>query len=65
MVFRLLLDLGWVDLDFPVPPCCLAAQPILPNLHQPKQNWAGSGTPTIQASPTQPKSQSRWNTLYC
>ena len=30
-----------------------AAQPILPNSHLPKQNWADSGTPKFKANPTQ------------
>ena len=31
----------------------LTAQPLLPNSHQPKQNWADSVTPTIHVNPTQ------------
>ena len=52
-VSHLLVDLGWVDLDFSVPPSCIAAQPLLPNSHQPRQNRADSGTLKIQVNPTQ------------
>ena len=37
------VDLGWVEIDLNVPPCCPAAQPIQPNSHLPKHNRAGSG----------------------
>ena len=50
-------DLGWVDFDFCVPPSCPAAQPLLPNSHQPKQSQADSGTLKTQ-------SQLPWDTLY-
>ena len=43
-VSLLLVCLGWVDFDLGVPPSCPAAQPLLPNSHQPRQNWADSGT---------------------
>ena len=33
--------------------CHPAAQPLLPNSNQPRQNWADSGTPKIQVNPTQ------------
>ena len=49
-VFHLLWDLGWDDLNLNVPQCCLAAQPLLPNSHQPQQNWADSGTHKIQVN---------------
>ena len=39
------LDLVYFDLG--VPPSC----PLLPNSHQPKQNWADSGTLKIQVDP--------------
>ena len=45
------MDLGWVDFDLGVPPSCPSAQPLLPNSHQPKQNWADSGTLKIQVNP--------------
>ena len=38
------MDLGWVDFDLGVPPSCPPAQPLLPNFHGPKQNWADSET---------------------
>ena len=37
------VDLGRVDFDLNAPPCWPAAQPIQPNSHLPKHNWAGSG----------------------
>ena len=43
-VIQVLRDLGWVDLDSDVPPSCVTAQPPQPNSHQPKKNWADSGT---------------------
>ena len=61
-VSHLLVDLGCVDFDLVVPSSCPAAQPILPHFHIPRQNWADSGTLTIQFNPTQ--STSRWDTLY-
>ena len=48
----MLVDLGWVDFDLGVPPCCPAAQPLLPNSHQPRQNWADGGTLKIQVNLT-------------
>ena len=60
-VSRLLVDLGWVDFGLGVPPCCPAAQPLLPKSHhsdQPRQN----GTPKIQVNPTQ-STTSRWDTI--
>ena len=54
--------LGWVDCDLDVPPSCPASQRIPPNSHQPRQNWADSGTLEIQVNPTH--STSRWDTLY-
>ena len=39
-VSHLLVDLGWVDSDLGVPPSGPAAQPLLPNSHQPRQNRA-------------------------
>ena len=54
-------DLGWADFDFCVPPSCRAAQPLLPNSHQPKQNQANSGKLQIQVNKTQ--SQLTWDTL--
>ena len=53
-----LVDLGWVEFDFGVPP---AAQPLLPESHQPRQNQADSGTLKIQVNKTQ--STSTWDTL--
>ena len=50
-VIHLLVDLGWVDFDLGVPPCCPAAQSILPNSHPPMQNWADSGTLKIKNQP--------------
>ena len=41
------MDLGWVDFELYVPPCCPAAQPIQPNSHLAKHNWAGSGITEI------------------
>ena len=51
------VDLGWVDFDLDVPPFCLAAQPILPNSHLPKQNWAENGTLKIKVNLTQVSDQ--------
>ena len=59
---HLLVDLGLVDLDFCAPPPCPAAQPLLPNSHQPKQSRADSGTLKIQVNKTQ--SISTWDALY-
>ena len=42
-----------LTLIWDVPPSCPAAQPLLPNSHQPKQNWADNGTVKIQVNPTQ------------
>ena len=58
-VFHLLRDLGWIDFHLEVPPCCtcLAAQLLLPNSHQPKQNWADSERTKIQVNPTQVSEQ--------
>ena len=58
---HLLMDLGWVDFDLGVPPSCPAAQPLLPNYHQPKQSYIDSGTLKNQVNPT--LSRSRWVTL--
>ena len=60
-VSHLLVDLGWVDFDLGVPPSCPTAQPLLPNSHQPRENWSGSETLKIQVNPNQ--STSRWYTL--
>ena len=38
--------------DLGVPPFCPTAQPIRPNSHLPKQNWADSGTCKIKVNPT-------------
>ena len=37
-VSHLLVALGWVDFDLGVPPSWPAAQLLLPNSNQPKQN---------------------------
>ena len=47
---HVLVDLGWVDFDFCVPPSCPAAQPLLPRSHHPKQSRADSGTLEIQVN---------------
>ena len=57
---HVLVDLGWVDLDFCVLPSCPAAQPLLPNSHQPKQSWADGGTLKIQVNKTQSTSTCPW-----
>ena len=49
--------LGWIDFDLRVQPCCPAAQPLLPNYHQPRQNWAESGILKIQVNLTQSTSR--------
>ena len=54
-VSHLLVDLGLVDFDLGVPPSYPAAQPFLPNSHQPRQNGADSGTLKIQVNPTSPR----------
>ena len=40
----LLVDQGWDDFDLGIPPSCPAAQPLLQNIHLPKQNRTDSGT---------------------
>ena len=46
-----LVDLGWVDFDLNAPPCCPpAAQPIQPNSHLLKHNWAGRGMAYIKVN---------------
>ena len=52
-VSHLVVDLGWVAFDLGVPPSSLAAWPILPNCHQPRQNLAESGTLKILVDPSQ------------
>ena len=52
-VIYLVSHLGWIDFDLDVLPSRPAAQPFLPNSHQPMQNWADSTTMEIQVSPTQ------------
>ena len=51
--------MAWVGLTLI---SCPAAQPLLPNSHQPKQSRADSGTLKIQVNRTQ--SQLTWDTLY-
>ena len=41
-VIHLLWNLGWVHFDLGVTLSCPAALSLLPNSHQPKQNWANS-----------------------
>ena len=50
---HLLAKLGWVDFVWDVSPSFPAAQQLLPNSHQPRQNRADSGTAKIQVNPTQ------------
>ena len=50
---HVLADWVLLTLIWDVPPSCPVAQPLLPNSHQPKQNWADSGTVKIQVNPTQ------------
>ena len=45
-------DLGLIDSDLDLPPSCPVDQPILPNSHLPKLNWAENETPTIHVNPT-------------
>ena len=45
--------LSGIDFYLDIPPHCLAAQPILPNSHLHKQNWAENGTYKIELNPTQ------------
>ena len=51
---HLVVYLSWVDieLDCSTNLICQAAQPLLPNSHQTKQNWAGGGTTKIKVNPT-------------
>ena len=49
---HLLMDLGRVNFYLGVPPSCPATQPLLPNYHHPRKNWADSGTLKIQVNPT-------------
>ena len=61
-VSHLLVDLGWVDFYLGVPPSWPAAQPLLPNSHQPNQhNQQTAEHSKSKANPTQ--STSRWDTL--
>ena len=54
MEFHLMANLGWwLTLIWDVPPSCPAAQPLLPNSHQPKQNRADSRRVKIEVNPTQ------------
>ena len=57
----MVVDLGWVDFDSKLPPCCPTAQPIQPNSHLPKHNrvmeWPKSKS-------TKPCSPSFSPTLY-
>ena len=46
----IVIDLVWVDFDLGAPPSCPASQPLLPNSHQPRQNWADSATLKIQVN---------------
>ena len=43
--------LGWVDFDLVVQPSCPATQTPLSYSHQPRQNFADSGTLKIQVNP--------------
>ena len=54
-VIHLVNNLGGVDFDLGVPPSCPSAQPLLPNSHQPRQNWADSGTLKIQVTQPSPR----------
>ena len=49
----------WVGLTLilDVPPCFLAAQPILPKSNMPKQNWADRGTTKFKVYTTQVSDQ--------
>ena len=58
-VSHLLVHLALVDCKLTAshplvggPPSCPTAQPFLPNVHQPMQNWADSGELIIQVNPT-------------
>ena len=50
---HLLAKLGWVDFVWDVSPSFPAAQQLLPNSHQPRQNRADSGRVKIKVNPTQ------------
>ena len=56
-----IVDLGWVDMDLNVPPCCPAAKPIQPNFRLPKHNWVGSGMTRVN----QTQSMTTSPPLYC
>ena len=58
---HVLVNFGLVDFIFDVLPSLPAAQPILPNSHQPRQIWTESNPFEIQINST--KSTSRWDTL--
>ena len=45
------VDLGLIDFDLDDPSFCPNAQPVLPNSHLPKQNWAGSGMTKFKVNP--------------
>ena len=53
---------SWVGLTlmYGVPPSCLAAQPVLPISHQPRQNEAEGGTTKIKVNPPQLSEQMLW-----
>ena len=50
-VIHLVVDLGWLTLIWEFHHL---AHPLLPSAHQPRQNWADSGTCKIQVNQTQP-----------
>ena len=47
-VAHLVADLVWVDLEFCIPTSCPLAQPLLPNFHWQRQNWADRGRKVLQ-----------------
>ena len=59
-VSHVLVHLGWDGLTL-IWVFHHLAQPLLPNSHQLRQNWADITTLQIQVNPTQPTS--RWDTL--
>ena len=59
---QMVIDLGWVDFDLRVPPSGQAAQPHLPNSHQPGKGLEDGGILKIQSS--QPRSTTNRDALY-
>ena len=53
-----------VDVVLGVPPSWPPAQPLLPNSHQPMQNWADGGTTKIKVNPKNPGLRAENHPVY-